>query len=275
MSIKSILVHLSDDENHEARLKTAILIAAQHGALVNALFIANPISMPGQITGRGASAAYLAAALETAKTTAESLAEEFKSACQKEGLDWNWIGEEGDHIALLERHSHAADLILVSRIEAEHLEDHFLLNMAEQLIMKAGIPVLLLPLDYKPAAPGKRILVAWKGTREAVRAVRNALPFLKSAEQVIVLTIGATAEDALSETEVVQYLARHGVTAEARNAEEGKEDVGEALLSYAAAHDCDMMVMGAYGHSRLREMLIGGVTRHVVGNTEIPVLMAH
>jgi nucleotide-binding universal stress UspA family protein len=231
--------------------------------------------MPAAIAGRGASAAYLEAARESAREKARALENEFEGLCEQAGVHYSWVTEDGDHLERLAYHAHAADVTIVSKPgQYENLEDHFRLSTMEEFTLVSGCPVLVLPHAEKIPTFGSNIMVAWKSTREALRAVRDGLGFLKDAEKVTVLSIGPTASDALSETEFVNYLRRHEITAEPHNVDEG-EGIGETLLASAASHGCDMIIMGAYGHSHLREVLLGGATRYVFRNLEIPVLMAH
>lgn len=276
MSVKTILVHLANDDHHGVRLDVAVRMAKVHRAHIVALFITTPEGMPAVSTGRGASAAYLEAARESARERAIALEEEFESACDKHNVKSTWVVEDGDHLESLAYHAHAADIAILSRpSKAEHLEDHFRMRLAEQFTLISGCPVLLLPRIEEIPTFGKHIMVAWKANREALRAVRDSLPFLKEADKVTVLAVGPTAEDALSETELVSYLSRHEISAEPHNVAESEEGVGHTILATAEALGCDMIVMGAYGHSRIREIIMGGVTRYIFGHTSMPVLLSH
>jgi nucleotide-binding universal stress UspA family protein len=146
--------------------------------------------------------------------------------------------------------------------------------MPEELMMLAGCPVLLLPHGHAGGEIGRNILVAWKQTREAVRVVRGARGFFEMAERVTVLTVEPDSDDADSLAEVAGYFKRYDVTAETEMREEG-DGVGETILARANELGSDLIVMGAYGHSRLREIVLGGVTRHMVRESKIPLLMTH
>lgn len=275
MSIKTILVHLADDEDHRTRLRVAMRLAVERGAHLVALFIASPIGMPDAVVGRAASAGYLAEATRIAREKARKLEREFQEACKSENITGSWVTEEGDHLELLERHAHLADLAIVSQYRPQHLEDRFRLLMPEELMMVSGCPVLLLPRGCKPETIGRNVMIAWKSMRETVRAVRGALPFLQSADSVAVVSLGDEGRIAVSLQEVGDYLKRHGIEADLYSEEAPSGDLGEALLAHARKLGADLVVMGAYGHSRLREMMLGGVTRHVLRHTTLPVLMSH
>lgn len=276
MSVKTILVHLANDDHHRVRLNVAVRMAKVHKAHIVALFITTPEGMPHAVTGQGASAAYLATARESARQRAIALEEEFRATCSSNNVHATWVVEDGEHLDALAYHAHASDIAILScPTEAENFEDHFRMRLAEQFTLISGCPVLMLP--RKPDIPtfGKHILVAWKANREALRAVRDSLSFLKDADKVTVLAVGPTGEHALSETELVAYLRRHDITAEPKNVEKDSEGTGHTILTTAEQLGCDMLVMGAYGHSRIREIIMGGVTRHIFANCSIPVMLSH
>lgn len=277
MSIKTILVHLANDEEHVTRLKVALKLAREQDAKVFAIFIANPVGMPPAIAGRGASSAYIAEATKNARERAKELEAEFASACSRDGVDYSWLVIEGDHVEVLAEHAHAADLIIASQPVVKFLEDRFRTRLQEELVMKSGLPVLILPRGFDPEKTiGKKILVGWKGTREAVRAVRDAMPLLQAAEKVIVLTVGADTGDALSKLEVMSHLKRHGIEAETQNVDRLDGGTGPTITDFAGTHACDLIVLGAYGHSRWREVFLGGVTHHMLSDeNETPVMLSH
>lgn len=275
MAIKTILVHLADDEEHLKRLEVALMLAREQKAHVTALFITTPIGMPAQITGRGASAAYLSEATMQAKAKAEALEAEFKMNCERSNVEFSWIITEGDHLDLLARHAHAADLVIASQPTYESFEDRLRMRLPEELALHSGLPVLILPQDSEIKSIGKRVLVAWKDTRETVRAIRDNISILIDAEKVFVLTVAPDTGDALSLHEVADYIARHGVNVETQHIGNYEHSIGETILDAADSCEADLIVLGAHGHSRLRELIMGSVTDHVVKNTEIPVVISH
>jgi nucleotide-binding universal stress UspA family protein len=275
MAYKTILVHLANDKGHTARLRLGIDLASRFDAHLVALYIATPVSMPAAITGRGASAVYIAEATAVAREKAATVAEEIRSACERERLSWEWQIEEGDHLDLLSRYAHYADLAIVSHSRAELIEDRVMFHVPEHLPLVVGCPVIILPdkEDFPP--PGKNILIAWKATREALNTVRAALPFLARAETVTVLSVSPPEAPVRPDELAAAFLARHGIKAQAYADIDGEGHVGEAILAHARDMHVDLIVMGGYGHSRLREMVLGGVTRHVLDHMWVPVLMCH
>ncbi|WP_162306090.1 universal stress protein [Oleisolibacter albus] len=165
-----------------------------------------------------------------------------------------------------------SDAVVFPRVGAEQ-ESSTLLAL-EAALLDSGRPLIVAP-PTAPEAAGHRIAIAWNGSTEAVRAVAMALPILSKADQVTVLTAETPKTAAASGQALAAYLAWHGIDAAVRAVSPDGESVGAALLRTAANLRADMVVMGGYGHSRLREMILGGVTRHVLNATELPVLMAH
>jgi nucleotide-binding universal stress UspA family protein len=164
------------------------------------------------------------------------------------------------------------DLIVATRPHETDVPDPVMAISLGDVIMAAGRPVLCLP-----PGPARRdfrnVVIAWKNAQEARRAVTDALPFLTRAEQVAVACIDETPEDALDE--VVQHLARHGAAVRAIRRRSANETVVEALLDIADEVEAGLIVAGAYGHSRLREWMFGGVTRDLLRTSTLPFLVSH
>lgn len=141
------------------------------------------------------------------------------------------------------------------------------------MLLQSGRPALILPHAGEFAAVGRTVLVAWKESREAARAVSSALPWLRRARQVHVISYGEAAAESLQK--LAGYLKIHGVTADAHKGGPEEDDIGNLLLSRAADVGADLLVMGCYGHSRAREWVMGGATRTLLQTMTIPVWMSH
>src|SRR4051794_21118716 len=176
MPIKSILLHMANDEHHAKRLQRGIELAIRFEAHLEILYITTPVSMPAGITGRGASYAYLSEATAIAHERAAEIEHEVRQTCADITYSF-WI-EEGDHIELLARRTPFVDLAVVSQSHPAHLEDRVRLQIPDQLPMQAVCPTIVLPWGRRSLTSGNHTLVAWKNGREAGRAVRDALPFL-------------------------------------------------------------------------------------------------
>jgi nucleotide-binding universal stress UspA family protein len=171
-----------------------------------------------------------------------------------------------------------ADLVVVGQTDAKTAVDGVALDFPQQVVLHTGTPVLVVPFAGRFETIGRRVLIAWKDTREAARAMHDALPFLRSAAHATLLAIGEAGADAAPDDDTLRdalaWLVAHGVAAEARAVTRSGE-VGDALLSMASDLSCDLVVMGAYGHSRLHEWVLGGATRQMLAQMTVPVLMSH
>ena len=218
----------------------------------------------------GEAAAYLGPEVMEAQRRAslevkEQVHDTFERICGT-GRNSVWREAEGEAGRLLAGAAHCADLVVAAKRELSALEAS---SVVEELTLAAGVPVLMLPPDASEAF-FRTVVVGWNGSREAARAVHEGLPFLRAAERVILLAIGEAAADSVDAGAAM--LRRHGATVEPHRIGASDGDAGEVLLAQAAAHDADLLVMGAYGHSRLRELVFGGATRHVLREASLPVL---
>lgn len=276
MAIKTVLVHLAHDPDWENRLDAGIELARELDAHLIALFVAHPVHMPAGIEGRGASHAFLREATERARRKAADAEDAVRMICQSSGLSWEWTYGEDSHLDRLMEQVHRTDLTIVSQVSIHSFEDRLMFQMPEELILNAGGPVLILPKGYRLQGfdHPHHLLIAWHPTTQAIRAVRDTLPLLKAAEKVTVLTCEPGHKDANSDADIRAYLARHGIAAAGEHRGDARE-VGETILATAERLDATAVVMGAYGHTGLRERLFGGPTRYVISHTHLPVIMSH
>jgi nucleotide-binding universal stress UspA family protein len=179
-----------------------------------------------------------------------------------------WQEAEGDRGDLLTEAARTTDLLLSRHAKAGSTEAP---DVLDQLVTAAGVPVLALPPGFSGDL-GRTVLVAWNGSREATRAVHDALPLLREAKRVVLSTVGDEAATTLEAAAAM--LRRHGLAVQAHKLDELDGNAGEVLLAQAAAHAADLLVMGAYGHTRLRELVFGGATRHVLREATLPVLFS-
>ena len=278
MPIRTILLHMANDDAHANRLAVAATLAKRFAAHVEVLYIATPVSMPAGATGRAASYGYIAEATAIAHENAERI--EGETALALAGLPYRWSVEEGDHVALLAERATYADLAIVAQSATERSGDRIALQVPDRLPLATACPTLVLPPGQPVGAPiGRHVLIAWKNSRESTHAVRNAMPFLETAETVTVLTVEPPGHHARTTGNdgdaLVEWLDRHGIAARHRNAVALGGEVGDMILSSAAELGADLLVMGAYGHSRLRELVLGGATRSVLAHMPLPALMSH
>jgi len=283
--LKDIVVILEAGTAGERRLAAAVALAAAHGAHLIGLSIIEPLDLSGYFSP--AVSGYIAVdamqALEERHreaATAAAKREEatFRDVCGRAGISYEWRlleGEAGDMATLNARY---ADLVVAGQVDPENLPAGGFARLPEELALASGRPVLFVPYAGRFDSIGKRVLVAWNRMRESTRAVNDAIPLLARAEKVTVLSINPQrGEDAgeLPGADISLHLARHGVKAEASYTVAEDIDVGSVLLSRAADLGADLIVMGCYGHSRTRELILGGATREVLRHMTVPVLMSH
>ncbi len=285
MPFKTILVHMSDDDRHAARLDLALAVADRFDSTLDLLYVTSPVSMPEAMTGRGASMAYIAEATAHAERVEANIQAEVASRCT--GRRYCWSVGHGDHSALLSARAVYADLAVVTQAHPRHLEDRVPSHLPDLLPLTAPCPTLVVPWAGSSTRPvGGHALVAWAPCREAGRAVREAVPLLKLASEVTILMIDpeteetapadpAPADGAAHTPSILSYLQRHGVVARPHIVRSPDVSDGEVILKVTQAVGADLLVMGAYGHSRWRELVLGGATRTVLTRMTVPVLMAH
>lgn len=183
-------------------------------------------------------------------------------------------------------HARYADLVIIGQTDLDEASPAVMPEFPEEVLLHAERPVLVIPYTGEISTIGKRVLIAWNGGKETVRAITNALPILKQAELVQVAVFDPEEKPGLHGdqpgADIALYLARHGVKVESSvhytdddTIEKRKLDVGNALLSLANDFGSDLLVMGAYGHSRWRETFLGGVTKTILQSMTLPVIMSH
>jgi nucleotide-binding universal stress UspA family protein len=182
-------------------------------------------------------------------------------------------GEANTGIALQARY---CDLTIIGQVDSKVPEREVGHDFPEHVVLNSGRPVLIIPCKGKFASVGKNVLISWDASREATRAVSDAIPLLKRANIVQVAIFNAESKPFSDQPghDIALYLARHGIKVEVLE-NMHVHNVGRALLSLATDLSNDLLVMGSYGHSRIRERLLGGVTRTILDNMTVPVLMSH
>ncbi len=276
MSYKTILVHIDPAKRCSVRVDFAIRLAQQHDAHLVALHAIAPFEPPGYVMAEVGPAIVdaqrAAAANELARTEAE-----FNRQVSAAGLrNVEWRSAVDDLVDAMTLHARYADLVVIGQTGAA-ADSHVPADFPERLVLAAGRPVLILPSVGSFATIGKRILIAWNPSREATRAVTDAIPLLQRADTVHVMAVNPKAGEhgSVPGADIGLYLARHGVRVEVKSDHGAEIDVGNELLSRAADLDADLVVMGGYGHSRLKQWVLGGATRTILESMTAPVLMSH
>ena len=276
MSYKTILVHVDAGKRCPVRIDAAIRLAQQHDAHLVGLHAVAPFEPPGYVMAEMGPAIIEAQKTIAANELARSEGEFNKQASAAGMRSMEWRGAVDDLVEAMTLHARYADLVVIGqRDDAE--SSQVPADFPERLVLAAGRPVLILPTVGSFPTIGKRILVAWNPSREATRAVTDAIPLLQRADSVHVMAVNPKAGEhgGVPGADIGLYLARHGVRVEVKTDHGAEIDVGNELLSRAADLDADLIVMGGYGHSRLKEWVLGGATRTILESMTAPVLMSH
>jgi nucleotide-binding universal stress UspA family protein len=276
MSYKTILVHCDAGKSVSHRLGVATELAQRFGARLVGLHVRQPFDAPVYFNGSLPMDNLFRIYDEGAKADEAAAAAAFEKAIKGKHLSTEWRMADGypeNEVALQARY---ADLVVLGQAEPEPTATPS--DLPETVALAIGRPVLVVPhIGAKP--PGKVVLLCWNASREAARAAADSLPFLRAAEQVIVLAVDPATSSAGHGAEpgadVATWLSRHGVKVTVQRDVAADSDVGGVILSRAADHDADLIVMGIYGHSRMREMVLGGVSRTLLRSMTVPVVMAH
>ena len=192
------------------------------------------------------------------------------------GVSAEWRVVEGDLEDVASVHARYADLTILGQVDPD--DPRTVEDLPEQIVLGSGRPAVIVPYAGNFPTVGTQVMVAWNGSREATRAVHDALPILERAAAVRVVSVNPAdgpGDGELPGADISQHLARHGVRVEAETFNADGVRVDDALLSRAFDTGADLLVMGAYGHSRLGELVLGGATRHILRQLTIPVFMSH
>jgi nucleotide-binding universal stress UspA family protein len=281
VSYKTILVHVDESTHAPERIKLAADIARRcdaHLAGVAATALPGTYYLAGVL---GESSVTLSAYLEYMRERAEASLAVFEATGAQAGvtsLEKRVIEDEGG--AAVSMQARYSDLVVIGQADPEESLPALRRDFPAYVVLNAGRPVLIVPYAGQFESVGKRVIVAWDASMEAARAVSGALPLLQQADIVRVVVFnsksGLEAHGEQPGTDLALYLTRHGVRVElSQQPAPTGGTVGDALLAHAAHFNADLLVMGAYGHSRFREVLLGGVTHTVLDSMTIPVLMSH
>jgi nucleotide-binding universal stress UspA family protein len=297
-SMRDLVVHINDEAVSAHALELAALLAAEWDAKLTALVTATVAH-----AGAGLNADAAALSLELARAQREALqaigARLVDAARQRHGIDIDLQLGEGDPTDDLLARSRTADLLITAQ-RSPDAAGGLSAGQAARVLVSAACPVLKVPyIGWRPDGTEltadrllRRVLVSWADTRESARALRDALPLLERASHVELVSFADAGQDEATQASlqrVAEHLARHGISATTTVLSQGEPSlgermrrgwmpdvaVGEAVQSHAADIDADLIVMGAYGHSRLWELVLGGVTRSMLESMTVPVLMSH
>lgn len=279
MPYKTIVVHVEQSPHLEARVRLAADIALAEGAHLVGACMTGVAKVVYESMVAEPDSTYTEHFLRIAEQRAHDALERFKELMRECGVpSWEARLIDDEPAAGISVQGRYADLLVLGQPDPAAPSPAVYSDFPEYVTLNCGCPVLLVPYATASRGTGENVLIAWNASAESTRAVHSAIPLLRRAKLVHVVVFNPDSlPDAHGEepgADIALYLARHDIKVEVtQNAVEG--DVGDALLSLASSLGSDLLVMGCYGHSRFREILLGGATRTILQSATLPVLMSH
>ena len=279
--MQSILVPFEESDIVDSVLESACCVARRFNGYVEGVYVQPALPAIASADGFGVvTPAFVEKYEQEDKVRIQQAQRYFEQFFQERGISnevasgqpsavWQNVGPSDDYVG---HRGRLFDLAVVGR--PMHGATTPTMHTLEAALFESGRPILIAP-PKPPSSIGETVVIAWNGSTETARTIAFALPFLKQAAKVVVLSITDFAVPGPSGGDVARHLAYNDIAATAMNADPGKRAPGEAMLDEAMAQGADLMVKGAYTHSRLRQMIFGGATNHILSHTEMPVLMAH
>ena len=279
MAYKDLLVHVDDSKGCAARVEAAVELAIAHDAHLTGVSLLTDPAPSSFVQG------YLPQDVvdmlqRQARERADAALGRFAEVAKRNQISFETRIDRVLYTAMAEAlatNARYADLVILGQAGPDDADVPRYLP--EEVTLASGRPSLVIPCIGPGATLGQRVSVAWDASREAARAVNDALPILQRAQAVGVVTVnpreGPFGHGEQPGADIALHLARHGIKVEVQRVESREVDVANTILSHIADRSSDLLVMGAYGHSRLRELVLGGVTRTILHDMTVPVFMAH
>ncbi len=273
--MKDLIVHVDSAPQCAARIDLAARLAKRFEGRLSGVYAQHANVMPLGVealqemeAGTMSASERMQYATRLTRADAQAAEQAFRERVERHTLTAHWYTMAGSAADVVVAYARYADLAVVGQTPAGG-ED-----VATEIALRAGRPVLVAPHAESFPLTMERVLIAWDASRESTRALHDALPLLRQASRVTVLSVGP-AEKAPLDVDIARHLRLHGIEAAHVQEDDTESDAGRTVLARAEALSCDLIVMGAYGHSRLRERVLGGTTRHVLKHMAVPVLVAH
>jgi nucleotide-binding universal stress UspA family protein len=280
MAYRTILIHANDMRRIAGLLAVGVNLAEKFQAHLTGLSVVPPLAVVSTSAPEGMPV-IVDEHCKLYREQNPQMRSAFTSAVHGRAFVSEWRDEEAGGESVAERvlqHARAADLVVAAQTDPNWPGTGWL-DVADRLVTESGRPVLIVPNGATQSRVGERVLVAWNARREAARAAFDALSMLQRASEVRVVWVNPQSEEEdakdIPAADICAALARHGVKCRATEQIAPRASVGETLLTYSRDMQADLLVMGCYGHTRLRELIFGGASRHVLAHMAVPVLMAH
>lgn len=272
---RDLLVHVDRSKHCRARVEAAASLAQRFDAHLAAVYVMPPMNISPFLADQYARDAVDDADAKVAADRDEAK-DLFEKCASRSGVEAEWIETRGHAADLVALCARTRDMTVLGQADPGEAGLGLAPSLAGHVALSTGRPVLMVPHGGASATFGERILIAWNASAQAARAVNDALPLLARAKRVTILEIGPEIVDEASPgADIGPHLKRHGVEAEVRRMTADDVEVGDLLLSQAADAAADLVVMGVYGHSRVREFVLGGVSRRLLRHATVPLLMSH
>ena len=281
MTYRSLTVLVDQQPTDADRTRYALRVAKTMDCHLVGLAPTGELVFPPNVEFTASLPEYAQQAWSTLQARAEQATARFAAACRDAGrASFEFVIDRRDVAESLLRHGHCADLLLLSQADPRRADHRAVGSVIEQVVLANPRPTLVLPYTGRFESVGQRVLVAWDDSREAARALADAMPFLRRADRVDIAAWNESRDDGDADAlrgrldELHKWLMWHGLSAHI-HLETTRVGVAEAILSRAADLSSDLLVMGAYGHARWTERMLGGATRHLLASMTVPVLMSH
>lgn len=268
--MKSVLLHIFEDEGLDGRMDVALDVCRAHDAHLTCIYVTPYAAYVGLDPMGGVFAN--GAVVEGLREAEDAIRAKVEARLTREDVRWDWQSYDGDPAQTIVGVSSLADLVILSQVGRGVGGINAPLPIVDQVAIHAGCPVLVVPRGGKRFDATAPIVIGWNASEEAARAVREALPLLRMASSVTLVSIGE--EDELyPQTDASTYLSHHGIKSDLQSYPASAGTADAVLTDVAKAQGAGAVLIGAYGHSRLRETLLGGVTRRLVTSSTVPVLL--
>lgn len=266
MELKEILVLLDNTGHCSSRLDLAIDLANKHGARLTGLYVT--------------SHHFFELHQDDMHINVSRMRQEFTDKTARAAIAAQWLDVEckvlGTEVTeVVNLHAFYADLVIVGQTEPNAADHSIPADLPERVVLWAGRPVLIVPFAGLHQHAGEQAMIAWVAGRESTRAVNDALPLLKKSHQICVMEITPTHPKSKDGEKLCSHLARHGVQARARQILASDVSIGDTLLNRVSVEGSDLLVMGAYAHTRTGAPVLGAVAKHILRHMTVPVLMSH
>lgn len=274
MSFKDILVHVDSTPASRVRLRLAKALAHRFGGHISGLHVIPEPQVPPYFKPSAVeriAEIYAQNAREAAKAAEVLFLEESQDTAK-------WSCVAGDPAEIIAERARFCDLLLLGQFDSQNPQGISAFLLPAKVVLGAASPILVVPNEATSIDVGKRVVAAWDGSREAARAIRDAIPLLQGAEEVLLLTIDPDRQSHVqggpNAAEFSTHLGRHGVHIVVEELASRSKNVSKTLLSQASEFGADLLVMGAYGHSRVWEFILGGTTQDVLQGANIPIFIS-